>query len=113
IDDRHEHRAIPVLEQLFSDAVTQPIKLHVDAKRYLCAVDQGYWDALSPASKRSLELQGGVFTPDEADAFIQQPHAPQAVQLRRWDDWAKDPDQVTPDLDHFLPRLQQVCQGAG
>jgi phosphonate degradation associated HDIG domain protein len=110
IDDRHEHRAIPVLKHLFPNAVTQPIQLHVEAKRYLCAVDQAYWDSLSPASKRSLELQGGVFTPDAATDFIQQPYAPQAVQLRRWDDLAKDPEQVPPNLNHFLPRLQQVCR---
>jgi phosphonate degradation associated HDIG domain protein len=112
IDDRHEYRAIPVLEQMFPAAVTLPIKLHVAAKRYLCAVDADYWDSLSPTSKRSLSLQGGVFSPDQATAFIQQPYAKQAVQLRRWDDWAKIPNQTTPDLDHFLPGLTKICQGA-
>ncbi|MBD1915450.1 MULTISPECIES: phosphonate degradation HD-domain oxygenase [Cyanophyceae] len=112
IDDRHEQRAIPVLEQIFPAAVTIPIQLHVAAKRYLCAVDEAYWDSLSATSKRSLELQGGVFSPAAATAFIQQPHAQQAVQLRRWDDLAKVPDQDTPDLEHFLPSLQKACQSA-
>lgn len=112
IDDRHEYRAIPVLEQMFSSAVTRPIQLHVAAKRYLCAVDQSYWDSLSAASKRSLELQGGVFPPAAAKAFIQQPDAEQAVQLRRWDDLAKVSGLATPDLAHFLPTLQKVHQAA-
>lgn len=112
IDDRHEQRAIPILEQLFPAAVTLPIQLHVAAKRYLCAVDQAYWDSLSATSKRSLELQGGVFSPAAATAFIQQPYAKQAVQLRRWDDLAKVPNQDIPDLEHFLPSLQKACQPA-
>lgn len=112
LDDRHEQRAIPVLEQLFPAAVTLPIQLHVAAKRYLCAVDKAYWVALSATSKRSLELQGGVFSPADATAFIQQPYAQQAVQLRRWDDLAKVPNQDTPDLEHFLPSLQKACQSA-
>ncbi|MBD2231647.1 phosphonate degradation HD-domain oxygenase [Phormidium tenue] len=110
LDDRHEHCAIPVLAPLFPTAVTRPIQLHVEAKRYLCAVDETYWDSLSATSRRSLELQGGVFSPAAATAFIQQPYAKQAVQLRRWDDLAKVPNQDTPDLEHFLPSLQKACQ---
>ncbi|MGP1384224.1 MAG: phosphonate degradation HD-domain oxygenase [Thainema sp.] len=109
IDDRHEYRAIPVLETCFPSAVTTPIKLHVAAKRYLCAVDESYWDSLSPASKRSLELQGGVFSEAEAIAFIQQSYAQDAVHLRRWDDLAKQPKLKTPDLEHFLPFVQTAC----
>lgn len=108
IDDRHEHRAIPVLETIFPPAVTAPIKLHVAAKRYLCAVDQHYWSSLSPASKRSLELQGGIFSEAEATAFMQQPYAEDAVQLRRWDDLAKQPNLKTQELDCFLPFVQRA-----
>ena len=110
IDDRHEDRAIPVLEKIFPAAVTIPIQLHVAAKRYLCAVDGDYWDALSAASKRSLELQGGAFSPVAAANFIQQPGAEQAVQLRRWDDLAKVPNLHTPDLEYFLPYVQKAHQ---
>ena len=60
-DDLHQFVALPFLRSRFGDAVLEPIKLHVDAKRYLCAVDAGYWDSLSAASKHSLELQGGRF----------------------------------------------------
>lgn len=111
IDDRHEYRAIPVLDDLFPKAVTTPIRLHVAAKRYLCAVDESYWASLSDASKVSLELQGGIFTPEAATAFIAQPHASDAVELRRWDDLAKVVDLETPDLAHFVPLLEAVQSG--
>jgi phosphonate degradation associated HDIG domain protein len=107
LDDRHEHRAIPFLKLLFGPAVTEPIRLHVDAKRYLCAVDTDYWESLSLASRRSLELQGSTFSITEAEKFIQQPFARDAVQLRIWDDRAKVPSQETPDLEHFIPILQR------
>jgi len=113
IDDRHEYRAMPVLEQLFPPAVTLPIRLHVAAKRYLCAVDGTYWARLSPASQRSLVLQGGIFSAEAAAQFIQQPHGPAAVHLRRWDDLAKDPQATPPELDHFLPYLQAASRATG
>ena len=64
IDDTHQYFALPFLRGLFPDAVLDAIKLHVDAKRYLCRANDGYWAKLSDDSKRSLELQGGVFEPD-------------------------------------------------
>lgn len=108
IDDRHEYRAMPVLEDLFPPAVTMPIRLHVAAKRYLCAVDASYWSSLSDASKRSLELQGGIFSETAAEQFISQPYAPDAVELRRWDDLAKVPKLSTLDLDHFVAALERA-----
>lgn len=108
IDDRHEYVAIPRLRELFGDAVTQPIRLHVAAKRYLCARGDGtaggaeYFAALSPDSVRSLALQGGAFSDAEADAFIAQPYAADAVRVRRWDDLAKQPARKTPPLPHYL-----------
>ena len=110
IDDRHEYRAVPLLETLFPETVTHPIRLHVAAKRYLCAVDDNYWASLSPASKLSLKLQGGIFSKPMADAFIQQPHADNAVKLRRWDDLAKIETLKTPDLEYFQPILETACQ---
>ncbi len=109
-NDCHEYRAIPYLGQLFSVAVTEPIRLHVEAKKYLCAVDSSYWETLSPASKQSLQWQGGVFSEAEAKAFIAQPFAQQAVQLRQWDDRAKVIGLSTPDLAHFVPFLTACTQ---
>ncbi|MGB3788252.1 MAG: phosphonate degradation HD-domain oxygenase [Phormidesmis sp.] len=105
IDNRHEYRALPYLRNLFPLAVTEPIRLHVNAKRYLCAIDEEYWDSLSPASKRSLTLQGGIFSEPEACTFISQPYAKDAVQLRIWDDLAKNPYMQTPSIEHFFPIL--------
>ena len=114
VDDQHQRVALPPLRQLFGDAVLQPIRLHVDAKRYLCArgddVVSGadYRAALSPDSLRSLELQGGVFDEAQADRFITQPYAAQAVQVRRWDDQAKIAGQRTPALAHYLALAERV-----
>lgn len=108
IDDRHEYCAIPYLRHLFSEDVTEPIRLHVDAKRYLCFAEKEYWATLSAASKRSLELQGGIFSSVEAEAFISQPYAEDAVQLRIWDDKAKVPSKMTPNLAHFT-QMMAAC----
>ena len=104
IDDTHQYFALPFLRGLFPAPVLDAIKLHVDAKRYLCCVDAGYRAKLSEDSKRSLELQGGVFAPAQAEAFIAQPGARDAVMLRQWDDLAKQADLPTPGLAHFLSR---------
>jgi predicted HD phosphohydrolase len=79
----------------------------VDAKRYLCAMHEGYFAALSEDSKRSLGLQGGIFNEGQAEAFICQPGAPAAVQLRLWDDAAKLAGAPTPPLAHFLERARR------
>lgn len=102
VDDKHQYRGVSVLKTMFPDAVIVPVRLHVDAKRYLCATDSAYWERLSEDSKRSLVLQGGTFSPEEAAEFISQPHAQAAVQLRRWDDLAKVAGRETPDLEHYL-----------
>ena len=88
--------------QVFGPEVTLPVKLHVPAKRYLCAVDAAYFSGLSAASVTSLKVQGGPFSEEEAAHFIAQPHAADAVRLRRWDDLGKTPNKSTPGLDHFL-----------
>jgi predicted HD phosphohydrolase len=107
-DDLHQFVALPFLRSLFPDAVLEPIKLHVDAKRYLCAVDAGYWADLSPASKHSLELQGGTFDEQQVAAFEALPYYAEAVRLRRYDDLAKVPGHQTPDLAHFEKLMSQV-----
>ena len=89
LDGAHETVGAAALSAWFGPAVIRPVALHVAAKRYLCAAEPGYFDALSPASKLSLELQGGPFLPDDAAAFAALPYAEDAVRLRRWDDWGK------------------------
>ena len=102
IDDQHQYYAIPFLRPLFPPAVIEAIRLHVDAKRALCALDPGYYAALSEDSKRSLALQGGIFSRAQVEAFMAKPYAEDAMRVRRWDDRAKTPGESTPPLAHYL-----------
>ena len=102
IDDMHQYFALPFLRGLFDERLLDAIRWHVDAKRYLCATRPGYWSQLSEDSKRSLALQGGSFSPEDAAAFIARKHADDAVALRLWDDLAKAAVKTTPPLSHYL-----------
>jgi len=82
----------------------------VQAKRYLVATDAGYAATLSPASVHSPNLQGGPMSPDELRFFEDLPFAHQAIQLRRWDDLAKEPGKSTPSLAYYLVLLEEVQQ---
>jgi predicted HD phosphohydrolase len=109
VDDVHQYAALPFLRGLFGERVLGGIQLHVDAKRYLCATRTGYHDALSEDSKRSLKLQGGTFTAEQAQAFIARPGAADAVRLRIWDDLAKTAGAPTPSLSHFMSRARRCA----
>lgn len=109
-DDGHERLALPLLQVAFDAAVTEPIRLHVQAKRYLVSVDRGYAATLSPASTQTLRQQGGAMTAPEMRAFERLPHADAALTLRRWDDMARHPGQTTPPLRHYLALLQDVMR---
>jgi len=102
IDDQHQYFAIPFLRPLFTPAVIEAIRLHVDAKRALCALEPAYYAALSEDSKRSLKLQGGIFDPEQLKAFMAKPHAADAIRVRRWDDQAKVIGAATPPIGHYL-----------
>lgn len=108
-DDLHEYRALPFLRGEYPESVIQPVRLHVAAKRFLCAVEPRYRDTLSPASQRSLDLQGGPFGSDEVDRFLAEPYAMDAVALRRWDDHAKSPTRPTPGWEHYRKVLQRAA----
>ena len=111
IDDLHQYFALPFLRGVFGERVLGAIQGHVDAKRYLCATRPDYWASLSDDSRRSLELQGGIFSTEEARAFIARPHAHEAVQLRLWDDLAKEGGRATPPLSHYLARARRCMPG--
>lgn len=111
-DMRHQDVAATALASLFRENVTAPVRLHVAAKRYLGAIEPAYLDSLSPASVQSLSLQGGVFSPQQADAFIAQPHAMAAVRLRRYDDQAKVVGLDTPPLTHYLEMAERCLRAA-
>ena len=111
LDDRHQYFVLPFLRPLFPRAVLEPIRLHVDAKRALCALEPGYYATLSADSRRSLELQGGVLDAQNAAAFSHKPFARDAMRLRRWDDAAKKADHATPPLAHYLEVAARCVSG--
>ncbi len=106
IDLVHEEVGAQHLSQWFGPEVTEPIRLHVPAKRYLVATDPDYFATLSPASVTSLRVQGGAYVGRDAEHFASQPYAMEAVKLRRWDDLAKDPSMRTPPLRHFRSYIE-------
>ena len=104
-DNRHSHVGADWLATWFPEAVTEPVRLHVAAKRYLCAVEPSYFDRLSEASVYTLNVQGGPMSAEEVAAFEAGPYAEQAVALRRWDEAAKDPDADVPEFAHYRELL--------
>jgi phosphonate degradation associated HDIG domain protein len=98
VDGRHEVVGEMWLRSRFGPVVSEPVRLHVDAKRYLCSVEPEYLAKLSPSSLQSLRLQGGAFSKDRARDFEQNPHFEDAVALRRWDDKAKSIALVVPEI---------------
>jgi gamma-butyrobetaine dioxygenase len=111
-DEDHAERGADWLAQWFGPEVTEPVRLHVAAKRYLCGTDPGYYGLLSPASRCTLSVQGGPMGEEEARQFAAAPFARQAVLVRRWDDSAKQPGVTDGSLEHFLPLLRQLDGGA-
>jgi predicted HD phosphohydrolase len=113
IDDVHEQRALGLLSLDFGRAVLEPIRLHVEAKRYLVATDPRYAGQLSLASQHSLLLQGGPMSLDEQRWFEGLPYADEALALRRWDDAAKTPGQRTPPMAYYLAMLDTLRERRG
>ncbi len=108
IDDKHEALGAEWLSQHFGADVVEPVRLHVAAKRYLCAVDEQYFAQLSDASRLSLSLQGGPFTTAQTRKFEEHPSFVAAIKLRRWDEQAKVPQLPTPPLEHYLDCARTV-----
>ncbi|MCS6866865.1 MAG: HD domain-containing protein [Gemmataceae bacterium] len=106
LNDQHEDLGARFLAHAFGPAVTEPIRLHVAAKRYLCTVRPGYSATLSPASVRSLELQGGPMTTDEVRTFEAHPDCAIAATIREYDDRAKVVGWATPPYTHFRRYLE-------
>ena len=108
-DDRHEVTGAQMLKGLFGEEVRRPIAMHVAAKRWLCAREPGYFDALSQASKESLRLQGGPFDDAAAAAFERMPYFDAAVALRRYDDEGKSLTPSRRTFADFEPLMRQVA----
>lgn len=108
VDGYHEAAGARWLGTHFGPEVTEPIRLHVDAKRYLCATDPTYRAMLSPTSVQSLALQGGPMDAVEAKAMEANPFFAEAVALRRWDDAAKVPGLRVPDFQHYANLINSL-----
>jgi phosphonate degradation associated HDIG domain protein len=105
IDDKHEELGHAWLTRWFGPEVTEPVRLHVAAKRYLCAAEPDYFSKLSPDSVRSLTLQGGPMSEAELSEYRANPFSEAATRLRRFDEAAKVKGLTTPPVAHFLPYI--------
>ena len=102
VDMRHEDLGVIKLKSFFGPEILEPIRLHVAAKRYLCHKSKAYIDGLSPASRLSLQIQGGPMSADESTEFESNPFYKSAVELRRFDDMGKVSGMKTPTLESFF-----------
>ena len=108
---KHTHDSIGAdwLAERFPPAVSEPVRHHVAAKRYICGIDPGYHDQLSSASQYTLTKQGGPMTPGEIEAFERLEYHKDALQLRRWEDgFGKIDDEVAPEFSRFRPLLEKL-----
>jgi [1-hydroxy-2-(trimethylamino)ethyl]phosphonate dioxygenase len=110
VDARHEEVGARWLALRFGPEVHQPVRLHVPAKRYLCAVDPNYVARLSPASVRTLELQGGPMSDTEAAAFAKERFFDEALRIRRWDDEGKQAGLATPGLAEYQALIEALSR---
>ena len=108
IDPRHEARGAELLMQWFGPEVAEPVRLHVDAKRYLVGEDPAYAEGLSVESQNTLRLQGGPMTEAQRADFEGRPHWREALQLRRWDDQAKIVGLNVPPVSDYLELLLEL-----
>ena len=107
-DSYHEETGADFLAMFFPPQVTDPIRLHVPAKRYLCTMNNDYLDSLSEASRQSLAVQGGKMSPQEKIRFEKNPDLNDALRLRIWDDQAKIPGRATLPLQHYT-NMVRLC----
>ncbi|QYX55358.1 HD domain-containing protein [Roseovarius sp. SCSIO 43702] len=107
-DRHHEDAGAEVLERFFPSLVTDCVRYHVAAKRYLCATRPEYFRRLSEASVHSLNLQGGPMTAEEVTEFEKNPNLKEIIAVRYLDDAGKEAEMETPSFAHFAPMVQRV-----
>lgn len=107
-DRHHEDAGAEVLAPFFPTLVTDCVRYHVAAKRYLCATKPSYFNRLSAASVHTLQLQGGPMSAEEVTEFERNPNLQQIIQVRYLDEAGKQPDMETPPFAHFAPMVQRV-----
>ena len=109
-DAQHEHTGADWLAPYFGPAVTEPVRLHVAAKRYLCATDSDYFARLSPASVHTLSLQGGPMSPAEVATFEANPYYRDAITLRLCDEQGKVQGFSAPTLASYRERIAALLR---
>ena len=112
-DAHHEATGARWLSKRFGTGVAEPVRLHVRAKRYLCAVEPTYLSQLSCASVLTLKLQGGPMSAEEVVSFEAEPGYRDAPIVRRCDDQGKVAGLATRRLEDYRGLLQALVAGAG
>jgi phosphonate degradation associated HDIG domain protein len=107
-DKHHDEAGAEVLQPFFPPVIVECVRLHVAAKRYLCATDPSYFAKLSPASVHTLSLQGGPMSVEEVAEFRKNPFHAEAVRVRIWDEGGKVPGMRTRAFRDYAPLLQRV-----
>ena len=110
IDNFHEEAGANFLEDYFPISVVEPIRQHVAAKRYLCAVESDYFERLSPASVHTLNLQGGPMNKEEVREFERNDYLEQCIQLRFWDEDGKDPEREHHPFIYYRPLIESLVK---
>ena len=108
VNNFHEEAGANALERWFGEDIVGAVRLHVDAKRYLCAATPDYMDKLSAASITTLEVQGGPMNEDEMAAFREKPGHKLALKVRVYDDMGKEPQMERPELEHYRAMLKRT-----
>ena len=110
VNNFHEEAGANFLEEYFPASVVEPIRQHVEAKRYLCAVRPEYFMRLSPASINTLNLQGGPMNEKEIREFEKNDYLEQCVNLRYWDEKAKDPERKCASFSYYRPLIESLVK---
>lgn len=108
VDNLHEDAGGAILARYYPPEVSEPVRLHVAAKRYLCTVDPEYYGRLSPASINSFNLQGGKMNEVEVAEFEANPHHQAAVKLRYYDDDGKVAGRTIHKIGYYKPILEKL-----
>jgi phosphonate degradation associated HDIG domain protein len=108
IDAHHDEVGAHWISERFPQSVSEPVRMHVAAKRYLVSTDPSYRARLSPASLHTLELQGGLLSEDEANQFLDSTWAKAAISVRLWDDRAKVANMQVPGLLSYKSIIENL-----
>ena len=110
VNNFHEEAGANFLAEYFPESVVEPIRQHVAAKRYLCAVKVDYFARLSEASIHTLNLQGGPMNEKEIEEFEKNQYLDQCINLRHWDEEGKDPDREHPPFSYYRPLIDSLVK---